>query len=162
MSATFFAQSPIVGWACSCSCGDEWSSDVFPSYLEAHHAAFEACTVNPICGDPMCLAMPLAVVARTAHPEAPSLNVSNANARVLLAQLGLATTDLCGTLTGEDFLGRVLLATALATTDAGRPQETTGGFTDCGRRAGYLDERIAVLRDIADFAVSNALPVVWS
>ena len=136
---------------------------MFPSYLEAHHAAFEACTVNPICGDPMCSAMPLSLIARTAHPEAPSLNVSNANAGVLLAQLGLATTDdLCGTLTGEDFLGRVLLATALATTDAGCAPETTGGFTDCGPSAGYLDERLAVLRDIADFAVSNALPVVWS
>ena len=77
--------------------------------------------------------------------------------------------------TGEEdatgFLGRVLTALGLAPDDAGIPATSTtrvlpsGGETflvDCGRRPGYLQEKLALLREVADYAITNDLRVAWS
>lgn len=97
-----------------------------------------------------------------------AVNVSNGNAVLLLDLLGLAGPDAwCGRVDGADFLGRVLLAQAIAPADAGRPAlETTTGtgarLVDCGRPAGYADDRLTQLRSIAEAAAAAGSTVDWS
>jgi hypothetical protein len=100
------------------------------------------------------------------------LNVSNLNARTLLIALGLDDgDDLCGTLDGEDFLGRVLLALATDRDDSGVPYAIVGGaevgqsgatVVDCGRSVGYFADRFGALHALALKAVRLGRGVVWS
>lgn len=97
------------------------------------------------------------------------VNVSNANAALLLDLLGLVDpTAWAGRVDGADFLGRVLLAQAIAPTDAGRPvvqapAAAGGGWViDCGRPAGYAQDRLAQLRSIAAAATAASSTVDWS
>jgi hypothetical protein len=94
------------------------------------------------------------------------VNVSNANARHLLDALGFDTEDLTGSAPAEMFEGAVLLALAINPADEGIPaHELVPGrsnLIDCGRRAGYTDERLAQLRTLAAFAREQHLTVVWS
>lgn len=101
-------------------------------------------------------------------PESLELNVTNTNGAYLLGALGLpvndegdpfAVGDLYGTVDPADFLGRVLLAIAVSPTDAGVPTYETPGtgpqWIECGRREGYLHEKLTVLRSLAEWAVAN-------
>jgi len=112
------------------------------------------------------------------------LNVSNANAAKLLELLGLREDaepvgeflgglplygELAGECPGADFLGRVLTATALldtVTEDYTPPVTDTlrGGATvvHCGRRPGYLADRLAALETIARAAADGGGTVVWA
>ncbi|NKS56267.1 hypothetical protein GS504_01390 [Rhodococcus hoagii] len=110
--------------------------------------------------------------------EGPSLNVCNQNAAALLAVLGLTETiaDDTGAQSrttpafdagGEDaatFLGRILLAQALAPTDPGRPvtQSSDGRFVDGGRRPGYTQEKLGELERIARWALEHDREVTWA
>ncbi|MEV1294894.1 hypothetical protein [Pseudonocardia sp. NPDC049635] len=61
-------------------------------------------------------------------------------------------------------LGRVELALALAPPDAGVPMHelnTAGTVVHCGRPAGYLQDRLTVLREVALFARAQARAVIW-
>jgi len=106
----------------------------------------------------------------------PEVNVSNANARLLLEALGLPFEDGSGSLDADDFLGRVLTALAVAPEDAGVPVhqmvpgESTifgpvveGGatFIDCGRRPGYLQERLLQLEEVATHSLLAGRKVSW-
>lgn len=92
------------------------------------------------------------------------VNVSNSNAAFLLQALGLPTSDeLCGETTGEDFLGRVLLATGPNPADEGVPAlNLDPRVIDMGRRPGYLQERLEQLADVAQAARTRGGEVVWS
>lgn len=115
-------------------------------------------------------------------PEDAELNVSQANALTLLRLLGYvpdhAEPDLvfglcpvfaeaAGDADPADFLGRVLIAEALAgqaADDSGRGWSALPGLpnhVDCGRPAGYLTERLAQLRTIAEDAAAHNAMVVW-
>lgn len=112
------------------------------------------------------------------HPEAqdaPAVNLNNRNASWVLDLLGLrdagaAEWDLCGTADADDFLGRVLMATALKDTavdDSGRPaitDVTPGGATwvEGGLPEGYFAERLDQLHEIATFAVTHKAQVCWA
>ena len=65
----------------------------------------------------------------------------------------------------EDFRDRVVVALALADTDPGRPASTTsspggGTFVECGVPAGYLQDRLSELLEVADFAVAHGRQVI--
>lgn len=74
-------------------------------------------------------------------------------------------SDLTGAVPAGDFLGRVLLALAIAPADEGVPSEDmpkTGVLmVNCGRRAGYLQEQLGYLREVADYAVAHNIEVQW-
>ena len=141
------------------------------------------------CTDPDCgehADRPFVVVHYSTDTD-PSLNISNRNAMLLLRALGLvaelgaadvhepppgaaaapppdADTPLVGELTAEQMLGRAELALALAPADAGVPVRdlnTAGTVLDFGRRAGYLQDRLHVLREVALFARDQARDVIW-
>ena len=94
-------------------------------------------------------------------PESLELNVTNTNGAYLLGALGIpvpAMTSI-GTVDPADFLGRVLLAIAVSPTDAGVPAHEVPSrgarWIECGRREGYLHEKLTVLRSLAEWAVAN-------
>lgn len=96
---------------------------------------------------------------------APSVNMTNGNAAQVLDLLGLDFDGNWGETSAEDFLGRVLIAQALltvATDDAhGLPAVEDRNWTDCGRRPGYLADRLADLRRLATWAIDNQATVAW-
>ncbi|THA53269.1 hypothetical protein E6R62_19470 [Streptomyces sp. A1136] len=87
------------------------------------------------------------------------VNMANSNAARVLGVLGYE--ELAGDAEADDFLGRVLVALALVPVDAGRPATAEGRFVDCGRRAGYIQERLEELRALAEEARAQGLPVYW-
>jgi hypothetical protein len=104
----------------------------------------------------------------------PEVNMSNLNARGVLEALGIVDVEMVGEEDGEAFLGRVLLALAVAPADEGVPaHELVAGvfvavgeggptFVHCGRRAGYLQERLVQLEEVARWAISVGRPVTWA
>jgi hypothetical protein len=108
--------------------------------------------------------------------EGPRLNVSNGNAIVLLEALGLLgevtdtpfgpVPDACGSLDAEVFLGRVLAAEVLSVGDPGSEtevldEEGCATLVLCGRPEGYVDTKLAVLREVAVWAQARKGQVVW-
>ncbi len=97
----------------------------------------------------------------------PDLNVSNANAKLLLDVLGYAADIEAGEYSGvadsEEFLGRILTALAVAPADAGAPwHRTTPRFIECGRRPGYLQEKLHALHEIALWCRDNRRRIQWA
>lgn len=96
--------------------------------------------------------------------DVPEVNLANANARRVLEVLGLADEfgDLTGNATAEEFLGRCLIALAVEPADAGVPAVQDGSFIDCGRPAGYLQDRLAELHDLAMWCAAQGRAVSWA
>ncbi len=99
--------------------------------------------------------------------ESPSVNVSERNAVLLLQALGyrepFECSPLAGAATVEEFRGRVLTALALARADDGAPwRETSPRFTDCGRRPGYLQDRLEELHELADWCIQHHREIQWA
>ncbi|MEV7581562.1 hypothetical protein [Streptomyces erythrochromogenes] len=94
-----------------------------------------------------------------ADSASEEVNMANANAARVLGVLGY--DELAGDAEAGDFLGRVLVALALVPVDAGRPATAEGRFVVCGRRAGYIQERLEELHELAEGACGRSLPVYW-
>lgn len=98
--------------------------------------------------------------------EGLEINMSNANAAFVLDALGFAEDvqagDLCGELPAQDFLGRVLTAFGLAPVDEGVPaHRVEANFIECGRRPGYLQERLVQLQELAEVACGHKSVIAW-
>ena len=100
-----------------------------------------------------------------------AINLSNANAAHVLDALGFGDDvragDLCGTVDGEDFLGRVLMADAVSPEDEGVPSHEiaragNAQWIEGGRPPGYLQDRLAQLRDLAQAATEGGYQVTWA
>lgn len=94
----------------------------------------------------------------TTHPLA--VNVSNTNASHLLATLGFDPFELDGDTTGEDMLGRVLIAQATAEPDDGVEPEGKR-IVDCGRRPGYTGDKLDLLRCLAQETQDAGVRIAW-
>lgn len=96
--------------------------------------------------------------------DVPEVNLANANARRVLEVLGLADElgDLTGHAAAEDFLGHCLIALALEPADAGVPAVQDGRFIECGRPAGYLQDRLTELHDLAVWCAAQGRGVSWA
>jgi hypothetical protein len=96
-----------------------------------------------------------------------SINMSNTNAHRISATLGidLEAEGWAGSLSAEDFLGRVLLALAIEPADEGIPSHEvpTGGvrWVECGRPAGYAQERLTQLHALAQWAVDHGAEIAF-
>lgn len=113
------------------------------------------------------------------EPNPLEVNMSNVNALRVADTLGFVLDpyqdgDLCGSLIGEQFLGHVLVALALAPKDEGMPaHELAPGdpgrpawsgearWVVAERREGYLQDRLLALRDLAQWAVDHHADVTW-
>lgn len=99
------------------------------------------------------------------------VNLSNANAGMLLAKLDLDTEDLCGSIDPDDLIGRILAAKAFlvddGTADTVYLRGEAGPFGTChtvlcGVAPGYWTERLDQLQEIAEQAKSIGCKVVWA
>jgi hypothetical protein len=98
----------------------------------------------------------------------PSVNMSNTNAYLLLSSLGFGDdAPAYGSVSADDFLGRVLMALAVAPQDEGIPSyQVTGNgisatYYEGGRSSGYIQHRLDQLRTVAEFARANNTDVSW-
>lgn len=166
MSVTFRPDAPFTGLAVQCACGTVSVTPDAQDY-QSVEAQVSSGTLAPRCGDDFCGAHRPYVVPTTGFPQAPEFNLSNVNARFVLSALGFADDeDLCGTERAEDFLGRILVAEALSPVDEGVPaHQAVAGQSqviECGRPAGYLQQRLRNLHEVAEFAQRHDLEVCWS
>jgi hypothetical protein len=134
--------------------------DAILPLMAEHKATCDECRAFGLYSQPVCDVN-----------DALDVNVANTNARLLLVVLGLDTSDdLCGSASGEDFLGRVLLALASDRDDSGVAPAVIGGaqvgqsgatMIDCGLPAGYFAERFGALHALALEAVRLGREVHW-
>jgi hypothetical protein len=112
------------------------------------------------------------------EPNELWVNMTNVNAVRVADALGFSLGedgDLYGSMCATKFMGHVLVALALAPADEGMPShELAPG--DPGRpewsgqarwivgerRPGYLQDRLAALHALAEWAVANNVPVQWA
>lgn len=169
MSVTFsIAPSVLIEdkWVLECDCGYKKSEQQYASHEEAV-ASLE--TVEKLlCGDDYCAASGMHVTFAPQEGDDLSINLSNMNARVVMESLGYSNDEQIafGDATGEDFLGRILTALALAPEDEGMPsyadeKEGQATMIYCGRRPGYLQERLEQLRALAEFSVATGRQIQW-
>lgn len=112
----------------------------------------------------------------------PTVNVASSHAVDILEVLGLTSRhepietdghtalnipgdDLCGSLPAQDFLGRILMALAVAPESAERPAYAAVGashVTSCYRRAGYLQSKLHELHEVAQFCHTHDRPIIWA
>jgi len=95
----------------------------------------------------------------------PALNISNNNGIYLLNYLGFEKPEYVGSVDADDMMGRILIAEGLAPHDEGVPdhQISSSGATiiDCGRPAGYLQDKLKALHLVAEFAKKYNAQVSW-
>lgn len=96
------------------------------------------------------------------------VNLANTNAARIMRLLGYDEDDVYfGSAAADDFLGRLLVADGLLeTSDERAPQiqKGRGGATlvDVGEPAGYLNGKLALLIDLANWAKNNDSDICWS
>lgn len=111
-----------------------------------------------------CIAYGCYTSARPIGYEVPEVNMANRNAADVLATLGVQGEEwYCGSMQASDFHARVTLALGLVhTVDAELvPVRTAPNQIDCGRPAGYLEERLLRLVPVAEFALEHGVEVSW-
>lgn len=185
MSITFAAEpGPIASYQVGCRCtGTEKVTVAVTDHLavsEAYQTAvavlvefrdgarpwFAGC-IDELCQQELPWIIPVEETPRGEEEPSPEVNVSNHNGRELLTALGYLTAgEACdmwsGTDTADGFLGRVLLAEALLPADEGVPAHAAGRVIECGRPAGYMQDRLTELREVAQFAVTYGRSVCWA
>lgn len=91
------------------------------------------------------------------NEDAPTLNVSNSNARMLFNNLGLyeeATGDLVGRITPTDLLIAIACSNPMDDATPDFVSKRAGGplMIDCGHPHGYVRDRFEDLKKVARFA----------
>lgn len=174
MSVTFgTSPSAVSGFAFTCGHDNGVTEHRYGSYtdaaefLQTERDAHGNTGHLAVCGDEWCAASGMFIHPIQTDP-APDVNVSNHNALHLLDLLGITVEDgepPMGSMSAEDFLGRVLLAQAVNPADAGVPATATEGagstVIHCGRREGYSEARLGDLHALAEFAVSRGRTIQW-
>lgn len=180
MSVTFSAaMGPITDYRIGCGnpfCENRMTDHSFTTWTEAN-AFLQAeldthgCTGHlAVCGDEYCEAMRMQIHLIEDAPS-PAINCSEENAQHLLQILGFQSEEdghisRCGTATGEDLMGRILMATAVNPADEGVPSTTTRGeggmlLIGGGRRTGWTEDYLEGLREVAEFSIATGREVNW-
>lgn len=147
----------LLGWGVECGCGSTATGAL------AHTADRASGWLRTYgwCGADVC-AHEYAVVVPVTIPF-PWVNMANGNACRVLGELGYPDEAVAfGDDTAQGFLGRVLLALAVVPADEGVPAVADGNMVDCGRRPGYLQDRLGDLHRVALWCRDHERRVVWS
>lgn len=164
MSVSFFAVQPIIGYRNECSCGKA-KTGLYYGYKGAQSALENN---PPLCGDEDCAVYGGWTTAVEMDEDAPTVNMSNINAREVLLALGYISEDLTGSKSGSDLLDDTNRALALADFDEGRESQVMSRNSEgqpnmvlCGRRPGYVQSRLDDIRAVAQFAADRGYEVSW-
>jgi len=173
MSVTFspaFADSDITGFTAEC-----WGDWDHPTIV-VDAATYEAARVQVEAHKALCQECDTHGLYPTAVTGVPEVNMSNSNAVFILGLLGVSSEyelmgeshqELVGSMAAAVFAERVAFAGVVGGGDTGTTTVTyrdAGGPTivECGRPAGYADERLAQLAEVAAWAAGHGREVVWS
>lgn len=123
----------------------------------------EALTYRPAvksaCTDPYCEF--LSIEPATSEPE---VNLSNANAFDLLITLGFSS-DFSESCVGEEdsdsFLGRILVAEAIAPEYSGLTTMQIDNHIYGGRESRYIHNKLAQLKEVVAWAKANQRTICW-
>ncbi|MEU6331616.1 hypothetical protein ABZ851_30695 [Streptomyces sp. NPDC047049] len=156
------------------TCGCPGATELAPRYgawTDADDDAGRASAATqrtplPGCEMPdICPQYPLHAEEIDADGPVPDVNIHNGTARLLLPLLGLpaadGTDDAYGDLPAGDFVGRVLMALALAPQGAG-PRAERSGSTFVDHVPGHLRMRLDDLLHMAQWCVTHGRRVTWS
>lgn len=148
--------SDVLAFDGRCTCGALRTGVVRATYDEARRDVLAR--DGEVCPECYCGMYAHAIVI-----DMPSVNMANRNAAHVLAALGVTPDDgeFYGSADADDMLGRVLLAQAIQPADDGTPSYEVGNLVECGRRAGYTDDRLAQVYEIAVWARTHGREVVW-
>lgn len=140
-----------------CLCGAVNTDVVHPDYNSAYTFMQSS---NITCDDAYCY---VDIVPFVAEPE---VQLSNNNAIALLDVLGVGVGErfmerCTGSMSASDLLGRVLIAEAVAPISAEVPSFMEGNIMWGGRAEGYIQGKLAGLKEVALFAHESNRVVVW-
>ena len=171
MSITFAPEqtaADVLGFRVHHSLGGDFDGAPAGEKVHASHgdALGALAAHNESCRDELCL-----MYGGTVDPvmalDVPDVNVSNANAALLLDALGFGGEDMWSIppLTAEDFRDRVIVAMSFSLVDEGVPAyaSTAPGratVIECGRRPGYLQDQLERLLEVADSAAARSRAVL--
>lgn len=195
MSVTFAAaMAPIIGFDLACVCGARYLTEA-DEPMPYEVALATLLTVRDAnegladCEDEDCFTFGIFTKPVEDGEDSPEVQMSNTNAVAVLETLGLKATDesfedtCCGAISGEDLMGRILVALAIAPESAERPtlarvneahtygaeahagavMVTTGPtMIQCGVEAGYVQAKLEALRAVAEFCIEQDREVVWA
>lgn len=169
MSVSVFVElGEASGFQVSCYC-PEAQPEVFGTYDEAYSYAlsselnqvvFSGCELPDVCPYE-----PVMVNAVHDTSDAPYVNMSSKNAVDVFSTLGvnlMTADDWAGTFDAADLYGRITLA--LGVTDESLPTDdvTYGNVVECGRRQGYVQDKLQELRTVVEYAQQRGRLVCWS
>lgn len=83
------------------------------------------------------------------EPVGDWINVANANAHDIFHALGIISPELIGEIRAKDLLSRCEAYLTHPTAEAQKLGYIEGRVIQCGRRPGYISEKITALRDLA-------------
>lgn len=176
MSVSFYANlGEFKGFDVECECGAYYSdvhkSGLFTSSLDAEAVILTLeVGATSVCGSDHCqFALS---TTRYENDDLPRLNVTNSNSRGIFDSLGLITEGAkfedysYGSMDSENFYARVLTAIGVSLESVERPTYTVGGdghatMVVCGVPAGYVQDKLHQLLDVAESARKRDLDVVW-
>lgn len=141
-----------------CICGN-FTGEEFPSRLLAH-ASIESRDASEVCSE--CLLLTYEPV----DPE-PEVQMSNSNAVDLLDLLGIKNgkdfAERCaGSMSAEELMERALLAEGFAPENSGLTTMRIDNVVYSGRPDNYIAQKLAGIRSLAEWALSNGRKVIWS
>ena len=177
--SVIFSAEPQDPYAFTISCGCD------PATAEAHHhdtyqaasdafVSLRATAVDgvypafPGCPHPDDCRTRTPMLLALRHDPGPDITVVYSNAVALLVTLGyLSEDDPADEIAGEadpgDFLGRVLIALALAPHDPGTPAtDTTPRWRVLGREPGHLQRLLVALEEIARWCRDHGRRIHWA
>ncbi len=97
--------------------------------------------------------------------DIPEVNVSNTNARMILSIAGLDEEELFGSMEADEFLGYIMVSLAQERDHSPVAPLTYAGqgptIIDCGLPAGYTEQRLGELADLAIQAKNKGRRIVW-
>lgn len=163
MSITFtvaFDPADITGYAVTSYDWDTGEQDTLGTFATRADAvaAYPALTADRLEGS----------IDALVAVEYPEVNMSNTNAMYLMGILGLPVDDdaYCGSITADELIERILLASAVDRDESATPDvvTTTPGlatWVECGLPEGYVSSRLAGLWEVATAAKNAGRLVQW-
>ena len=130
------------------------SRDEAASAISVHKDSCAECSFCP----------PFAEVV-TDVDDISDVHVSNTNARMILSIAGLDDENLCGSMEADEFLGYIMVSLAEERDHSPvAPMAFPGQgptIIDCGLPAGYTEQRLGELADLAVHAKNRGRRIVW-